>query len=439
MEDAGIPTAPMATAHFANYMARDAEIHGMPLRFSFPPHPTAWITREMDKQYVEGNDPITGQPLMLEVVEALTKPLTEEEKHPIVSKRPRRPRLLKPDTEDNLRRLFVTSGWTDGLPIILPTEERVADMLTGTDHDPQEVIGRMSVTPHEEKLEYTVEKVAVNAVMAGARPEHFPVILALAATQRALFPSSTGSWAHMIVVNGPVRNQIGMNCGSSALSPFNLANSAIGRAGTLMTINFGDINLAQNWTGAAGSGFNYNNLCCGENQERSPWEPFHVQKGFKATDSTISLFRGWSMQGFTVGPATGSAKVMATLIQRLGFPATFIVDPLVAKSLKVEGFETKEQLAEYIINEAKAAGTWARQDRPLDAKGINFIILGGEWNPMFSTTDFTYLQTESIDKWAPKGGIKMMDPLYRMPAQAICSEGVCGLDLAILEDDEAGK
>jgi len=439
MEDAGIPTAPMATAHFANYMARDSQIHGMHLRFSFPPHPTAWITREMDKHYVEGDDPISGRPLMPEVVGALTKPLTEEEKHPVASKRPRRPRLLEPDTEYNLRRLFIKNGWTDGLPIILPTEEQVAEMLTGTDHDPQELIGRMSVTPHEEKLEYTVEKVAVNAVMAGARPEHFPAILAIAATQRALIPSSTGSWGHMIVVNGPIRNQIGMNCGSSALSPFNLANSVIGRAGTLMTINFGDINLAENFTGAAGSNFNYNNLCCGENQERSPWEPFHVQKGFKATDSTISLFRGWSMQGFTVGPRTGSAKSMMELMRRIGFPATFIVDPLVAKSLKAEGFETKQQLAEYLVKEAKAAGTSGRQGRPMDAKGINFIILGGEWNPMFDTTDFTYLQTESIDKWVPKAGIKMADPFYRMPAQSICSEGMCGLDLEILSDGGGKK
>ena len=440
MEDAGIPTAPLATAHFASYMARDSQIHGVPLRFSFPPHPTAWVTREVDKQYVEGNDPITGQPLMQEVIDALTKPLTEEEeKHPVASTRPRRPRMLAPDTEDNLRRLFIRNGWTDGLPIILPTEQRVAEMLTGTDHDPQEVLGRMSVTPHEEKLEYTVEKVAVNAVMAGARPEHFPIILAVAATQRALFPSSTGSWAHMIVVNGPIRNQVGMNCGSSALSPLNLANSVIGRAGTLMTINFGDIDLAKNFTGAAGSGFNYNNLCCGENQERSPWEPFHVQKGFKATDSAVSLFRGWSMQGFTVGPQVGSAKKMAELMVRMGFPAAFIVDPLVAMSLKTEGFETKQQLAGYLVKEAKAAGMGGRQGRPMDGKGINFIILGGEWNPMFCTTDFTYLQTEPIDKWVPKAGIKMADPFYRMPAQAICSEGVCGLDLAILGNSEASK
>jgi hypothetical protein len=336
-------------------------------------------------------------------------------------KRPRRPRLLAPDTEENLRRLFIKNGWTDGLPIIMPTEERVAEMLTGTDHDPQEMIGRMSVTPHEEKLEYTVEKIAVNAVMAGARPEQFPVILALAATQRALIPSSTGSWAHMLIVNGPIRNEIGMNGGSSAFSPFNFSNSVIGRCGTLMSINFGDINMAENFTGGAGNNFNYNNLCCGENQERSPWEPFSVQKGFKAADNTISLFRGWSMQGFNVGPARHMVEVMCGM----GFhTVTFILDPLVARNLKKEGFETKQQLSEYLAREAKTVGPGGR---PFDAAQINFIVVGGEWNPVFMTNDFVYLQTEPIDKWIPRSGIRKDDPPYRMPVQVNCMDGSCEL------------
>jgi hypothetical protein len=408
----------MSTSHFANYMARDSQIHGVPLRFSFPPHPTAWVSRETHRGYVEGNDPITGLPLMQELIDALTKPLTDEEKHPVPVKRPRRERLLKPDTEDNIRRLFIRNGWTDGLPIILPTEERVAEMLTGTDHDPQEMIGRMSVTPHEEKLEYTVEKVAVNAVMAGARPEHFPVILAIAATQRALIPSSTGSWCHMVLVNGPIRTKIGMNCGSSALSPFNFANSVIGRCGTLMTINFGDINLAENFTGGAGNNFNYNNLCCGENQERSPWEPFHVQKGFKETESTISLFRGWSMQGFNVGGARQIAEVMCAMNG-----STFLLDPLVARSLKEkDGFKTKQQLAEFIVKEAK---TIKSGGRPFEASRLNFIVLGGEWNPVFMTSDISYIQTDPIDKWIPKGGIRKDDPPIRMPVQLNCMDGSC--------------
>ncbi len=391
----------------------------MQLRFSYPPHPTAWVSKETHHEYVEGNDPITGQPLMPEVLDALTRPLTNGEKNPVPLKRPQRTRLLAPNTEENLRRLFIKNGWTDGLPIIMPTEERVAEMLTGTDLDPQQVIGRMSVTPHEEKLEYTVEKIAVNAVMAGARPEHMPVLLAMCATQRALFPSSTGSWAHIVLINGPIRNEIGMNCGSSALGPFNFANSVIGRFGTLMTINFGDINMAENFTGGAGNNYNYNNLCFGENQERSPWEPFHVQKGFKATESTISLFRGWSLHGFGIGPA----KTMANIMAGIGFHnVTYICDPLVAKSLVKEGFETKQQLAEWLVKEVTTPGM---SGNPFKATDINFIVAGGEWNPVFMTGDFVYLQTDPIDKWIPKSGIKKDNPPIRMPIQINCMDGSC--------------
>jgi len=414
----------MVTARLANYVLRDSENHGVPLRFSFTPHPVGFVSREVLHDYIVKNiDPITNQPLMEEVIDALTRPLTEREKNPETVKKPKRPRLLPPDSEFNINKLFLKNGWTDGLPIVLPTEERVAEMLTGTDHAPQEIVGRMSVTTHEEKLEYTVEKVAVNAVMAGARPEHFPVILALAASQRPALPSSTGSWGGMVIVNGPIRHQIGMNCGGSALGPFNFANSVIGRAWTLMSINFGDVNLSENFTGSTGSPFNYNNLCCGENEEKSVWEPFHVQKGFKATESTISLFRGWSFHGFGMGPAKRMAQIMPGL--SIG-NFTFLVDPLAAKSLKKDGFKTKQELAEFLAKEAKGIPP-GQGGRPFTASSINIIVVGGEWNPVWITTDFLYNQTELIDKWIPKGGIRQDDSPIRMPAQADCADGSCGI------------
>ena len=186
------------TAKFANYVARDTGNHGMLLRYAYPPYPVGWVSKEVLHGYVEGNDPITGKPLMREMVDALVQPLTGEEKNPGIAKKPKRPRLLKKDTVENYKRMFIENGWTDGMPIEIPTEDKVAEMLTGTDHPPDEVVGMMSVTTHEERYEYTVEKVAVNAVMAGARPEHFPVILALAASQEPSMPSSTtsfGRWA----------------------------------------------------------------------------------------------------------------------------------------------------------------------------------------------------------------------------------------------------
>ena len=418
-DDYGVPTAPIVTSRFADYVQRDGRSHGMNLRWSFPPYPVGWVSRETLHGYVKGNDPISGVPLMEEVIFALTEPLTEAEKHPKIVKRPLRARLLEPDTEANLHRLFLENGWTDGLPIILPTEERVAEMLTGTDHDPQEFVGMMSVTTHEERLQYTVERVAVNAVMAGARPEHFPVILALGASGRPSMPSSTTSFASMMVVNGPVRNEIGMNCGLGALSPINYANSVIGRAWTLMSINFGDVRPGATFTASTGTTIIYNNMCCAENEELSVWEPFSVRKGFKAGESTVSLFRGWTVLGFNTGPVQRMLEVMKNLSGPFGGAFTFVIDPLVVKSLKLEGYEDPLKLSEWLVN-----GTNARFKRP---EMVNFVVVGGEMNPMWVVTDFSHFQTVVIDPWIPKAGIKKDARPLRMPVAVACKDGSCGI------------
>jgi hypothetical protein len=417
-----VPTATVTTARFTDYVKRDSESHGMKLRWAFPPYPVGFVSRSVLRRYVDGNDPVTGKPLMQEMVDALTQPLTEEEKNPTIVKRPKRPRLLKKDTEENLHRLFLESGWTDGLPIILPTEERVAEMLTGTDHDPEEVVGMMTVTTHQEKLEYTVEKVAVIAVMAGARPEHLPVILALAASQEPSMPSSTTSFGRMVVVNGPIRNEIGINCGAGALSPFNFANSVIGRAYTLMSFNFGDAKLAENFTATFGHTTNYNNMFCGENEELSVWEPFHVQKGFKPEESTVSLFRGWNVNNLGMGPAKRMVEVMKGHHSMV--PAfTFVMDPLAAKSLKEEeSFKTKEDLCKWLADEVRPV-----KGPFMVPENINIVVVGGEWNPMWITMDFFYTQTVPIDKWIPKAGIRHDERPLRMPAAVKCSEGSCGI------------
>src|SRR5206468_7859389 len=113
----------------------------------------------------------------------------------------------------------------DTLPIVLPTEERVAAMLAGTRRKPGEVVGRMRSTHFREYWEYTVEKVAVNAVMAGARPEYLPVILALAATGVTARGSSSSAVACMAVANRPLRRAIGINPGPRAHGPDHHANA----------------------------------------------------------------------------------------------------------------------------------------------------------------------------------------------------------------------
>jgi hypothetical protein len=414
-----VPTAPIVTARFADYVQRDGRSHGMNLRWSFPPYPVGFVSRETLQGYIKGNDPISGAPLMDEVFFALTQPLTDAEKHPKMVKRPTRPRLLEPATEADLQRLFLENGWTDGLPIVLPTEERVAEMLTGTDRDPNEFVGMMSVTTHEERLQYTVERVAVNAVMAGARPEHFPVILALGASGRPSMPSSTTSFASMMVVNGPVRNEIGMNSGLGALSPINYANSVIGRAWTLMGINFGDMRPGATFTASTGTTINYNNMCCAENEEASVWEPFHVRKGFKKSESVVSLFRGWNVLTMGLGPAKRMLEVMRSIGGPFGGAFTFICDPLAAKGLKNEGYNDPMKLSEWLINELNP-----RFKRP---EMVNFIVVGGEMNPMWVTTDFSYFQSVAIDPWIPKAGIKKDAKPLRMPVPVLCKDGSCGI------------
>jgi hypothetical protein len=406
----------------------------MPLRFSFPPYPVVGMPESVLRQYIDGDDPITGAPLMEEVIEALTRPETDDEKAPEVQSISR-PRRLEPHTEDDLRGLFLESGWTDGLPIVLPTEERVEEILKGTSHAPDEIIGEMSITDSEKGLEYTIEKIAVNAVMAGARPEHLPVILAIASTREPAFPSSTTSFGRMLAVNGPIRHEISMNAGVGALSPFNEANAVIGRAWTLMSINLGNARVGETFLGSQGNNLNYNNMCLAENEERSVWEPFHVQKGFERDESVVSLFRGWSvinsMGAINHRPPHEETLMLLKAFCALRSGATLILDPLVAKHLKeILGFNTKQAYSLWLSEnvEIPAGHYWGADlnyafmlplaeqgiepyatwhNLPDDAlikpynipENINTIVVGGETNAFWKTTDFLYTTGASIDAW----------------------------------------
>ena len=206
--------------------------------------------------------------------------------------------MVDSDTDDNLQRLFLENNWTDKLPIVLPTEKRVAEMLAHTSRKPDEVAGHIRSNQFRQHWEFTVEKVAVNAVMAGASPEYFPVILALAASGVSARGSTTSSMAAMVVVNGPIRNEIGMNSGTGAMAPYNHANATIGRAYGLLSQNLqGGSIPGDSYMGSQGNGYAYGTVTFAENEERSPWTPFHVQHGFKPTDSTVSIFHRLPLDG----------------------------------------------------------------------------------------------------------------------------------------------
>lgn len=405
-------------------------------RFTFVPHPITGIPAATCRKFLEGNDPLTGKPVLQEIIGALTDPLSAEDRKKGFIERPT-PRLVPPDTAENLERLFLENGWTDGLPIVLPTEERVLEMLKGTSHRPDEPAGKMQPSSPHEAWSYTVEKVAVNAVMAGAKPEHFPVILALASTGVPSLFTSTTSFARMVVVNGPVRNEIKMNSGIGALGPFNHANSVIGRAWTLMSITLdAGAKIGETYMGSQGNNLNYNNVCMPENEEELPpgWKPFHVQKGYKRNESVVSTFGGW---GFT-HPDQSFGKPFHTQIPFwLKFispfsPAMLLLDPTIIKQLNDrEGFDSKEKLIDWIHkNTLVAVGSWlddfysvqnfvlpaGRMGKepiaswmklPRDAKipqiaspdNIHVLSLGGGTNLFWQAGDFGYISSASVDKW----------------------------------------
>ena len=194
---------------------------------------------------------------------------------------------------DDVHEFLFDQGFTDGLPVVPPTPERVTRMLTGTKRDRADVV---AVVPPN-LAECTVEKVAINAVMAGAEPAYLPVIIAAveAACTDAFnihgVLATTWLAGPIVIVNGPVRHRIGMNMRANAMGQGNRANAAIGRALQLVVRNVGGGRPGGVDRATLGGPHKYT-CCFAEYEERSPWEPLHVERGFEPGDSTVTLFAG---------------------------------------------------------------------------------------------------------------------------------------------------
>jgi hypothetical protein len=430
----GVPVVAMHTDKFDQVVRSVSAVNGMPgLRQVFVPQPIMGKTAAQLRAYIEGVDPITGRLVMQEVVEGLTRPIQEMDSRPVEFDRST-PRLLEPDTEDHLHQLFLDHNWTDKLPIVLPTEERVAAMLAGTRRRPGDVVGRMRSTHFREYWEFTVEKVAVNAVMAGARPEYLPVILALGATGVTARSSSSSAMASMAVVNGPIRNDIGMNAGTGALGPYSHANATIGRAYGLLSQNGqGGSVPGYSYMGNQGNSYAYNSVTFAENEERSPWESFHVQHGFKATDSAVSVFTGCRSTAFTLGLREKHWREHVRNMLR-GMdphgPPTLLLDPIAAQQfIDRAGFTKKDALIDWLYETATmpAGEYWDTQliqnyiypratfgEEPWASKlkaapdelipifrreDIHVVVVGGETNGYWRIMGCNYQKSVSVDEW----------------------------------------
>ncbi len=444
----GLPTAPLVTIAFKDLAKSNAANRGMPgLRTCFLPHPMTNKTDAEMYQVLLGNDPVTNKPLMPEIIDALTKPLTAEESK-TGSEAPDTGPAIYSGTEDDLQRMYLDNNLTDFMPIILPTEEKVEAMLKGTSHKPEEVVGTLSAARGAQpSWSFTVKHVAINAVMAGARPEYLPTILAIASTGQPSLFSSTSSFSRMLLLNGPISDQIKMNYGIGAMGPFAEPNAVIGRAWTILSKNLGGCGVpGLTYLGTLGSNLNYNNICIAETENKLPdgWKPFHVQKGFKPTDNVVSIFSGWSLNNVAWFPAMPYHELINNwLTHFFSFgtsAATLLLDPTVAREAKEKGFNSKEELSDYWSKNSKTPA-WLYWDthRPQlkqaqagvepyasylkmgDAdipfqrfyrrgrfggppvanpkSSIEIIVLGGETNTYWAGGDFSYMTSVLIDKW----------------------------------------
>ena len=266
----------------------------------------------------------------------------------------------EPSLEEINRQLY-ESGATDGLPVVPPTDERVEEMLRGTDNSRDHVLGRLGNNDNP----ITVEKLASNAVMAGCTPPYMPV---LEAGVRALadpdsnsiqFSVSTGSWAYQWIVNGPVRKKLEIQSSSGAFGPYFHANRSIARALGMAYRNTARIHPGEKDMGVMGNPGKFSMLA-GENEEMSPWEPYHVTNGFDEDESAISLAGPNSMvQWF---PAENTAEhVIRGMLRNTppsmrasssgGFNATILhaCNPYNAEELGKADL-TKEEIKQYLVD-----------------------------------------------------------------------------------------
>jgi hypothetical protein len=422
LEKRGLPGVVIVYDTLIDTVKITSEMKGTPVRWVPVNYPPQKMT---EKQMADATD---------KAIKALTTAPIDNEKKTGKYTPPRPPKYAPPGTYPRIQEYFYKQGWTDGLPIVLPTQERVTAMLRGTKHKRDEVVAT-SVWP--EKWTATIEKVAINGVMAGCRPEYMPVLLATveawANWDNDSTIRSTNSFSYMQVVNGPIRKEIDMNPGIYAMGPGNQANATIGRALRLFIINLGGGQAGVNMMATQGNPSAYS-FCFPENEEASPWGPLSADLGSKPGESTVTIFSGgWCHVGNYL---SGNLDSLIRAIRYFEWPNGVVVlmAPQAAK-LHAQKGSSKNDVKDYIWKNATLTMKEFKSDvyyswfiEPIlkgkemygqkylwpkeyltmsdDAvvqiyprQNIYIVVVGGETNPMMQGWRFAYPSTASVDKW----------------------------------------
>ncbi|MDF3413226.1 TlpA family protein disulfide reductase [Sulfitobacter sp. M57] len=314
---------------------------------------------------------------------------------------PIRARRIDVASGDDVAEFMFDQGFSDGLPLVPPTPERVMRMLSGTRRNAQDVVA--TVAPN--MGEATVEKIAINAVMAGCKPEYLPVVIAaVEAICTDEFnihgvTATTMGAAPVMVVNGPIREKIGMNMKLGALGAGNRANATIGRAVRLVVRNIGGASSGGVERSTLGNPMKFT-MCFAEYEERAGWPALHVERGFEPEDSVVTVF---AMTGGPVhivdqtsrGPdqiadslGLGLEGVFSPKMKNLPVDALLVVCPEHIDTLMREGLYSKDRLRERIqaVTATPAAGIRNDATLALPADGPADTIVS-----KFASTDFIHI------------------------------------------------
>lgn len=276
------------------------------------------------------------------------------------------------ETDDSIEACY-QQGWTDGLPVVPPTPARVERMLSGTNRNPDELIA--PIPPKWGRA--TVEKIAINAVMAGCTPAYLPVVLtaveAMTAEQFNLHgvQVTTSHVSPMLVVNGHIRKQLDINDSFNLFGQGWRANATIGRAVRLVCTNIGGALPGELDRAAFGHAGKYT-CCIAEREEESPWQPLHVERGFQAEDSTVTVFAAAAPQSVNDHGNNTAPGILDTICANLTAPGNsggetiLVIGVEHAKTMSDDGF-SKADVRNYIAE--KTQQRYRTEDLMLMAAG----------------------------------------------------------------------
>ena len=275
-------------------------------------------------------------------------------------------RVQLPDSFQAVQDYCWEQGWTDGLPVVPPTESAVREMLSAYGEDPAQSLGVMQ----PRNAQATLEKLAINAVMAGCQPEYFPVVVAaVKAALREEFnlagnAATTGGAAQLVIVNGPVAGELGINGDAACFGPGFRANAAIGRALRLIIRNVGGLIPGEMDKATLATPGRYS-FCFSENEDRSPWEPHHVELGYAPEASTVTIAGIRAIYTVMETTVSNGLDVLKTIVGNMqavgtsnyyqigtGAQIVLVICPEHAAEIASVGF-TKADIREFVYQNAR--------------------------------------------------------------------------------------